>query len=133
MLLSTSFSGKSPKWEYRSNIGVRCLFCLVGVVFVIIKLFFICILYDHSFHNLKSSLHRGGIKRILNILNNLLNWSLIFFIFHLFFKVKSLHFFICIHICIKNLPLSGLKREISLNRGICLDTSFFQGKIESLT
>jgi hypothetical protein len=133
MLLSTSFSGESPKWQYRSNIGVRCFFCLVSIVFVIVKLFFISVLHDHSFHNFESSLHRSRVKRILNILNNLLNWSLVFFIFHLFFKLKSLHFFICIHICIKDLPLSGLKREICLNRGICLNTSFLQRKIESLT
>jgi hypothetical protein len=57
---------------------------------------------------------------------------LVLSVFHLFLDFCSLDLFISCHIGIEDLPLSGFKREVSLNRGISLDAALLQGQVEGL-
>ena len=96
------------------------------------ELLIVSILNDHTLHDLESTLHRSRVKRVLNSLNCLLDGSLIFLIFHLLLEINSLDLFIGCHVSIKDLPLSSLKREVSLDGRIGLNTTLLQRKVEGL-
>jgi hypothetical protein len=97
-----------------------------------VELLIVSILNDHTLHDLESTLHRCGVKRVLNSLNSLLDGSLIFLILHLLLEIDSLDLFISCHVSIKDLPLSSLEREVSLDGGISLNTTLLQRKVEGL-
>lgn len=111
MLLPASLRGETPQRQHRADLSCL-LFHWVFIVLVIFELLIISILHDHSLHDLEGSLHRHRVKRVFNGLHHLLDWSLIFLVLHLLFKLSSLNIFISGHVSIEDLPLSGFKREV---------------------
>jgi len=124
MLLSASICTESPQRKDRAVVLIFLVLSCVLVVLIIFKFFFIRILNNHSLHDLKRPFHRSTVQWILNMNLLLLNRLLVLFVFHLLFKLGPLYFFIGSHVCVEDLPLSSLKREVSLNWRISFDTFF---------
>jgi hypothetical protein len=133
MFLLRFWSGETPKRQDRSIVAVFSVFSIVFIIFVIFELFIICVLNNHSLHDLECSLHGVGVKWILNMLLLDLNrLVLVFFVFHGFFDISSLRLLVLVHVSIEDLPLSGFSCKVTLNWWVSLDTFFSDWKIEGL-
>jgi len=133
VLLSTALSRETPQRQDRAvKRARRSIVYLLGIVSVIVELLLISILDNHSFHYFEGTFHRCRVERILNGGYNLLNRLFIFPVFHCLLEFGTLVLFICSHICIEDLPLSGLEGEVSLDRRVSFDTALLQGQVESL-
>jgi hypothetical protein len=110
MLSSAFFSGETPERKNRAVVMRLGILSGVFVVLVIVELFLIGILNDHSFHNFEGSLHGGGVKWILHVLLLLLHWLLVLGLaLHLFLQICSLQVFPSLHVGVEDHPLSGFQ------------------------
>ena len=75
---SSLFVGKSPDGENWSVIVLLFILGFVLIILIIAELSSICVLNDHSFHDLKTSLHRSRVKGVFLDCCRLLVGSLFF-------------------------------------------------------
>ena len=132
MLLSAPVGAETPKRQHWSKLFGILIFGRVSVIFVVIKLFFVSVLYDHSLHDLKCSFHCYTVERIFYCDLDLLLRLFVFFILHHLLMFIALDFLIGGHIGIENLPLSCFQREGRNFRRISLETLLSEWQIECL-
>ena len=109
MLLPASVSAETPQRQHRPKLLGVLVFRRLGIIFVVVKLFFVSVLDDHSLHNFERSFHADTEQRVLNLHLLLLLRLFLFFILHLFLDLIALDLFISGHVCIEDLPLSGFQ------------------------
>ena len=132
MLLSAPVSAETPERQHRPKLFGILVFGRVSVIFVVVKLFFISVLYYHSLHDFKCPLHSHTVEGIFYCHLNLLLRLFVFFVLHLLFEFIALDFFIGGHIGVENLPLGGFQREGRDLRGVCLHTLLSKRQVECL-
>lgn len=133
MFLPRFLGGEAPKRQNSTKVTTFSIHRVILVVFVVLKLFVIGILHDHSLHDLQASLHARRIKRVLNmLLLNLLRLVFVLFVLHLLFKLLSLHVLELLHVRIEDHPMGGLQGEVRHHGWIGLHTFLPQWQVESL-
>lgn len=106
---------------------------LVFVVLVVLELRFLCILNDHTFHDLQCPLHGRRIKRILlGDLDYLCGFLVLSARFHLLFHFLAQVLLVLAHVGIEDHPLCGFNREIAGYRRVRLVALLANGQIEGL-
>ena len=133
ILAARLLGGETPEGKHGTE-GLRgWVVSLVTVVLVVAELLVLSVLDKHALHNLKRSLHRGGVEGVL--LDDLNDLGLVLVLaagLGLLLLFSALDVFEFLHVFIENVPLGGFLREGGSLWWVSLDTSLSHGEVEGL-